>query len=104
MNKNLIICMLVVVIISLVAYSLQKQPQPVDGRIIELERKNDALINEIIKKDSIIKGHKSRVDTLYKVRTKTILKYEIIYKNIDTLSADGLCGEFSDVFAKEGIN
>ena len=106
MNKNLVIIILCLIIgIFLVEKFYNKKTDfAYDNYYQVMQDREKALLNTIEERDIKIYGMNEEINYVKVLKTKTILKYEIMYKIIDILPADSLVSEFERVFTKKGIN
>jgi len=106
MNKNLVIIILCLIIgIFLVEKFYNKKTDfAYDNYYQVMQDREKGLLNTIEERDIKIYDFKKSIESVKVLKTKTILKYEIIYKNINNLPADSLVSEFERIFAKAGVN
>ena len=68
-----------------------------------LQRKCDSIYNENIKIQRQMDSTLSHINKIENKKQIIKIKYETIYKNLDTIHAFGLINEFKNVFSRNGF-
>jgi hypothetical protein len=79
--------------------NIDREIDILESKIDSLQRVNVGLMNDADEKEVIVLKLKRNNDSLENVKTKIKQNYVIKYKEIDTLSPNGLVNEFKNIFS-----